>query len=226
MANELIKQNYRNIADAIRAKTGENGTMTAEEMPGKIENDLAKKPEGSLSITENGDNIDVSDKATVDVNVPTPTFEPDSIYLTDNNGELVDNEEAESGRIYWEHSGELHAQGNFYNNDLYRYAGTDNDYAFSKYDFPYSSSNLYFYTGECDPLLGVDISKGDLCVYKGYGEFASAGSLSGDTNSVLVYWDAGSGTLRKEEFQTLKEVSDEVTVTLEGIGTVKITLVK
>lgn len=70
MANELIKKNFKDIADSIRAKTGKNGTMTPEEMPGEIEVGLAKKPEGSLSITENGTSIDVSEKATVDVNVP------------------------------------------------------------------------------------------------------------------------------------------------------------
>ena len=70
MANELIKQNFRDIADAIRSKTGENGTIAASEMSSKIDSALAKKPAGSLSITENGTGIDVSEKATVDVNVP------------------------------------------------------------------------------------------------------------------------------------------------------------
>ena len=84
MANEQIKQNYRDIADAIRSKTGENGTMTPEEMPSKIENDLAKKPAGSLNITANGNNIDVTTKATVNVSVPTYPEPSGTTYIYDN----------------------------------------------------------------------------------------------------------------------------------------------
>lgn len=84
MANEQIKQNYRDIADAIRSKTGENGTMTPEEMPSKIGNDLAKKPAGSLNITANGNNIDVTTKATVNVSVPTYPEPSGTTYIYDN----------------------------------------------------------------------------------------------------------------------------------------------
>ena len=72
MANEKIKQNYKNIANAIRAKTGENGVMTAEEMPAKIESiETGIEPTGSISITSNGNNIDVAQYAKADVNVPS-----------------------------------------------------------------------------------------------------------------------------------------------------------
>lgn len=70
MANELIKKNYKDIADAIRSKTGENGTMTAEEMPAKIEAiETGIEPEGTKSITENGEGINVREFEFVDVNV-------------------------------------------------------------------------------------------------------------------------------------------------------------
>lgn len=84
MANEQIKQNFKDIANAIRSKTGENGTMTAEEMPSKIGNNLAKKPAGSLNITANGNNIDVTTKATVNVNVPTYPQPSGTTYIYDN----------------------------------------------------------------------------------------------------------------------------------------------
>ena len=49
MANELIKQNYKDIADAIRSKTGKNGLMTAEEMP--VEINTLIFPSGNKPIT-------------------------------------------------------------------------------------------------------------------------------------------------------------------------------
>lgn len=87
MANEKIKQNYKNIANAIRAKTGENGVMTAEEMPDKISAiETGITPTGTKSITANGDNIDVTNFAAVDVNVPGYP-EPTGTYYINSNGE-------------------------------------------------------------------------------------------------------------------------------------------
>lgn len=83
MANEQIKQNFKNIANAIRSKTGENGTMTAEEMPSKIESiETGITPSGSLDITENGDGIDVTQYAAVNVAIP----EPAGTYNIEKNG--------------------------------------------------------------------------------------------------------------------------------------------
>lgn len=73
MANEKIKQNYKNIANAIRSKTGSNGLLTAEEMPGAIESiETGITPTGTINITSNGNNIDVAQYAKADVNVPIP----------------------------------------------------------------------------------------------------------------------------------------------------------
>ena len=78
------------IANAIRAKTGENGTMTAEEMPAKIESiETGITPSGSLNITANGDNIGVTTKATVNVNVPNPST--GTTYITTNGTHNVTN---------------------------------------------------------------------------------------------------------------------------------------
>lgn len=74
MANEKIKQNYKDIANAIRAKTGENGLMTAEEMPTKIGSiETGITPSGTKNITSNGNDIDVTEFAAVNVNVPNPS---------------------------------------------------------------------------------------------------------------------------------------------------------
>ena len=74
MANEKLKQNYKDIANSIRAKTGKNGTIKADEMATEIDSiETGIVPSGSLDITANGNNIDVTTKATVNVNVPNPS---------------------------------------------------------------------------------------------------------------------------------------------------------
>ena len=79
MANEKIKQNYKDIANAIRAKTGENGLITAEEMPSKIEG--IPTPEGTTTITTNGTH-DVTEFAVANVNVPNPST--GTLNITEN----------------------------------------------------------------------------------------------------------------------------------------------
>lgn len=65
--SDTIKNNYKDIADAIRAKKGTSNLMTPQEMVGEIANIL--KPTGTLDITENGEAIDVAAYATVNVDV-------------------------------------------------------------------------------------------------------------------------------------------------------------
>lgn len=64
---EVIRGSYKDIADAIRAKKGTSNEMTPAEMPAEIGSII--KPTGTKSITENGEGIDVTAYAAVDVDV-------------------------------------------------------------------------------------------------------------------------------------------------------------
>lgn len=70
MANESIKKGFKDIADAIREKTGKNGTMSVEEMPGEIAS-IQTGGTGTIDITENGEH-DVAQYGVANVNVPIP----------------------------------------------------------------------------------------------------------------------------------------------------------
>ena len=65
------RNNYKDIADAIRAKKQSSNDMTPLEMPSEIESiPTGITPTGTLEITENGEGIDVTTYAAVDVAVP------------------------------------------------------------------------------------------------------------------------------------------------------------
>ena len=81
MGNELIKKNFKDIADSIRSKTGENGLITPEEMPSKIEGiETGITPTGTKNIISNGYH-DVTNFATANVQVPADNIIPVSCDL-------------------------------------------------------------------------------------------------------------------------------------------------
>lgn len=101
MASELIKQNYRDIADAIRTKTGSSESMTATEMPEKIASiETGITPTGTLSITANGE-YDVTEKAGVDVNVPIPEgyIKPTGTIGITSNGSSINVKQYEFANV-------------------------------------------------------------------------------------------------------------------------------
>ena len=83
MANNKLKQNYKAIADSIRAKTGENGLMSPEEMPDKISKiETGIEPEGTKNIRANGE-YNIREFEFVDIDVPGATTK-DTFEATEN----------------------------------------------------------------------------------------------------------------------------------------------
>ena len=73
MANDKLKQNFKDIANSIRAKTGKNGTIKAEEMSAEIDSiPVGIEPEGTKEIRNNGD-FNIREFENVHVDVPGAT---------------------------------------------------------------------------------------------------------------------------------------------------------
>lgn len=71
--NNRVTKGLKDIADAIRAKTGDDSKMTAAEMPEKIEAiPVGIDPEGTKEISANGE-FNVREFESVNVNVPNPS---------------------------------------------------------------------------------------------------------------------------------------------------------
>ena len=70
----IRRQNLVNIANAIRGKTGDSGTLSAGDMATAISNiSTGINPTGTISITQNGTDIDVTQYAAANVAVPQPS---------------------------------------------------------------------------------------------------------------------------------------------------------
>ena len=81
--NNRVTKGLKDIADAIRAKTGDDGKMTAAEMPEKIESiPVGIDPEGTKEISANGE-FNVREFESVNVNVPGATTK-DKLDVTEN----------------------------------------------------------------------------------------------------------------------------------------------
>ena len=84
MANDKIRKNYKDIANAIRSKTGENSLISAEEMPQKIsEIETGIEPVGNKQITTT-EQVNVTEFATaqvVDANLVAENIKKDVTVL-------------------------------------------------------------------------------------------------------------------------------------------------
>lgn len=79
----VYKHQLVNIADSVRTLNGTTDLINIDEIPTKITETLQKKASGTLNIATNGE-VDVTNYASVNVNVPLPTLNAPSISLSDN----------------------------------------------------------------------------------------------------------------------------------------------
>lgn len=142
MANELLKQNYQDIADAIRSKTGSESSITPNEMPQAIENmtttedmevfapDTTKYYQSSYGYSfyyPSGQTLDMTEaEGTMFENTQTIS----AGFYSANSGDSIGYDgsysplEYVSGTVY-EHSMELTHP--FYSANTSSYIGYDND---------------------------------------------------------------------------------------------------
>lgn len=179
MPEKTLREALVDVADAIRAKTESQETMTIEEMPGEIASIIT--PTGTKNIVANGDGIDVYNYASVNVNVPNPSsgtleitengdgidvsqyayvdvdvqgggsFEANYLYPTDENGAVLSDQgqELDDTHIYYNDS------------RLTSYYPSSGSVYFFENNTPHamdiSSDALYYYDGNpCGPLSAFE----------------------------------------------------------------------
>lgn len=183
MANEQIKKSYKDIADAIRSKTGKNGLMTAEEMPAEIEGiETGINPTGTLTINTNGV-ADVTAYASVDVNVPNPstgTLEITENGITDVTAYAsvdvnVPSYPEPEGTEYIENNGEFNIK----------------DYEYVNVNVPNPlegvGEGLFYWYDSSGSLYPMDLSESRYWFYNGGTNFTAL-----DLEDMALYYGGGS----------------------------------
>lgn len=176
MPEKTLREALVDVADAIRAKTESQETMTIEEMPGEIASIIT--PTGTKNIVANGDNIDVYNYASVNVNVPNPSsgtleitengdgidvsqyayvdvdvqgggsFEANYLYPTDEEGAILSDQgqSFDESYVYYK-----------YGNELLYYSPSAGSVYYFENSIPHVmslySGYIYYYDGNtCGPL--------------------------------------------------------------------------
>lgn len=162
MPEKTLREALVDVADAIRAKTSSQETMTIEEMPSEIASIIT--PTGTKNINTNGNGIDVYNYASVNVNVPNPSS--GTLEITENGDYDVTN--------YANASVNVEGGGSFEANYLYPTDEngailTDQGTGYEKYSIYYndedwlasyqpSAGSVYYFAGSAPTPMSLDSS--------------------------------------------------------------------
>lgn len=134
----IIKKNYKDIADSIRTKKGTSNEMSPSEMPAEIASiPTGITPTGTKEITTNGTH-DVANYASASVSVPNPST--GTLDVTENGSYDVTSY-AEVDVAVPEPQ---------YNNGLYARGWDSDGYAFIRLDNGGNNPGLYYYQYSAD----------------------------------------------------------------------------